>query len=98
MTLKELIKGATFIVAGYRGWALFKHKWEDEFPNVVAGNEPTPGILRRDTSGPCDYCGKGTSWFDTVLKTWICSVECRRMATRAMQRKIDELTKREIGH
>jgi hypothetical protein len=98
MTPKELLQGAAFVVGGYGWWAAFKHKWDDIFPTAVAGSEPTPGIVRRDTGGRCDYCGKPTSWFDIVLEKYVCSIECRTMATRALQRKLDELTQREIGH
>jgi hypothetical protein len=98
MTPKELLQGAAFAVGGYRWWAAFKHKWDDLFPTAAVGTEPTPGVLRRDSGGACAYCTKMTNWFDTLLETWICSVECRRMATRALQRRLDELTNREIDH
>ncbi len=97
MAGKEFLQNAAFLVGGYRWWAAFKHKFDDIFPNAIAGAEPTPGMVRRETARPCTYCKKETHWFDTVLEMWMCSVECRHMGTRALQLRLDELTRREIG-
>ena len=97
MAAKEFFQNAAFVFGGYRWWAAFKHKFDDEFPNSLSGAEATPGVVRREASGPCTYCKTATHWFNTVLEVWICSVECRTMAARAVEREIDDLTRREIG-
>ena len=97
-TAKDLVQAGAFALGGYRWWAVFKHRWDDAFPSARPETEPIPGMLRRQAAGACSYCAKNTNWYDTLLKAWICSVECRRMATRALQQRLDELTKREIGH
>jgi len=75
---------------------LNKVRWDKAFPNARAGDEPTPGIKRVADEGPCEICGRPTSWRNTVTETWVCSLRCRMTALRALREKPARILEEEL--
>ena len=75
---------------------LYKARWDGFFPNTKPGEEPTPGIKKEAGQGPCQICGRATSWRDTVIEAWICSVYCRRKALQELRRQPQRLLEEEF--
>ncbi len=64
-----------------------KGRWDERFPTARPGDEPTRGILKEPSQGPCQACGTVTSWRYLGSYDWVCSGACLRQLLGTFQRR-----------